>query len=178
MSGDLTGEWTVLEWDVVDGGILGATVKCRDCPCGHGEGCDGTGRLHMPYGLPDGTVFDLHADADALMLLMDRAGHRRAFEAGEHDPGGPTWLTEPASQLTVRTFLATRAMAIIDRRAAARGRKTRAEVAAAVALWQIEGTRAMVRLNWDALNDSGSPAWTTFMGQRPEVAHLEKMMDR
>jgi len=62
----------VLKWDVVDGGILGAVIRCPHCPCSPGFGCDGDGQLHREYRLPGGAKIDLHADADVLMQLLDQ----------------------------------------------------------------------------------------------------------
>lgn len=39
----------VLAWDVIDGGVLGALVRCPDCPCSPGFGCDGDGQLFRPF---------------------------------------------------------------------------------------------------------------------------------
>jgi hypothetical protein len=50
----------VLKWDVVDGGILGAVIRCPHCPCSPGFGCDGDGQLHREYRLPGGAKIDLH----------------------------------------------------------------------------------------------------------------------
>lgn len=57
---------TVLAWDVIVGGELGATLACPACaphtPCGH---CHGSGRTHRPYRLPGGGTIGL-AGANAL----------------------------------------------------------------------------------------------------------------
>jgi hypothetical protein len=80
----------VVEWDVVDGGILGAVIECGGC-AGKGHypvsfdgsvfkwcvDCDRTGRLHRPYSVtgsypatvtitvsrPDAYGFVTHADS-------------------------------------------------------------------------------------------------------------------
>lgn len=64
----------VLQWDVLNGDVLGAIVECSACPCRAGTGCDGTGRLHRPYQLPGGHQIDLYRDADLLVHVLDRAG--------------------------------------------------------------------------------------------------------
>lgn len=71
----------VIEWDVVDGGVLGALIACRECSCRSGTGCDGTGRLFRPYRLPGGAQIDLFRDADVLMTVLDRSVPPRPTEA-------------------------------------------------------------------------------------------------
>jgi hypothetical protein len=61
----------VLRWDVIDGGLLGAVIRCPECPCRSGTGCDGQRELHRPYRLPGGAVIDTHRHAEALMPLLD-----------------------------------------------------------------------------------------------------------
>lgn len=74
----------VLKWDVLDGGVLGAVIRCPECPCRDGTGCDGAGRLHRPYRLPGGAHIDAWGDADLLMPLLDRGQDRRSV--GPQDP--------------------------------------------------------------------------------------------
>jgi hypothetical protein len=62
----------VIEWDVLDGGLLGATIRCPDCPCLSGFGCDGDGALHRPYQLPGGAHLDLHRDGDLYFEVLCR----------------------------------------------------------------------------------------------------------
>lgn len=62
----------VIEWDTLNGDILGATVLCPDCPCDLSGTCSGSGRLHRPYRLPNGGFIDFYGDADVLMKLLDR----------------------------------------------------------------------------------------------------------
>ena len=62
----------VIEWDVLDGGVLGALIRCPDCPCIRGRGCDGDGVLHREYRLPGGAPIDVHGDADLLVQVLDR----------------------------------------------------------------------------------------------------------
>lgn len=63
---------TVMEWDVIDGGILGALVRCEECPCTSDRGCGGEGVLHRPYRLPGGAFVDVWGDADVLIEVLDR----------------------------------------------------------------------------------------------------------
>jgi hypothetical protein len=61
----------VLRWDVIDGGLLGAVIRCPECPCRSGTGCCGQRELHRPYRLPGGAFIDTHRHAEALMPLLD-----------------------------------------------------------------------------------------------------------
>lgn len=61
----------VRQWDVIDGGLLGAVIECPECPCRRGMGCDGDGVLHRPYRLPGGAFIDVDRHAEALMSLLD-----------------------------------------------------------------------------------------------------------
>ena len=71
----------VIQWDVLDGGVLGALIRCPDCPCGPYLGCDGTRVLHRPYRLPGGAPIDLHRHAEALITLLDdKPGDQRPAE--------------------------------------------------------------------------------------------------
>ncbi len=63
----------VLWWDVVDGGMLGALIRCRACPCRDGTGCDGTRVMFRGYRLPGGAPLDLYRDADLLVNVLDRS---------------------------------------------------------------------------------------------------------
>ncbi len=74
---------TVVEWDVTNGDILGATVICPHCPCDLSGVCGGSGRLHRPYRLPGGGFIDLYADAPVLMRLLDRQMQAQPQDAGE-----------------------------------------------------------------------------------------------
>ena len=69
----------VIEWDVIDGGILGALIRCPDCPCVSGRGCDGDGVLFQPYHL-HGREIDLWGQAEILIALLDEP------PAGEFHP--------------------------------------------------------------------------------------------
>lgn len=70
----------VVEWDVINGTFLGAVIRCPDCPCQPGEGCDGDGLLHRPYRLPGGAMLDVWSDADLYVALLDRDEERRRNE--------------------------------------------------------------------------------------------------
>lgn len=81
----------VLEWDVIDGGILGALIRCPDCPTclppsavegSGGTGCEGDGKLFRPYRL-HGREIDLHRDAEALIALLDRKQPTPGDEPGK-----------------------------------------------------------------------------------------------
>jgi hypothetical protein len=68
-----SGMTTVVQaWDVLDGAVLGAVIKCPGCPCRPGLGCDGTGQLFRPYRLPGGAQIDLKRDADIFIQVLDR----------------------------------------------------------------------------------------------------------
>lgn len=60
----------VLEWDVVESGVLGALVTCHACALlGSSTGCEtcsGSGRLHREYRAPGGAHVDLHRTEDLL----------------------------------------------------------------------------------------------------------------
>lgn len=60
----------VIAWDVIDGGVLGANIRCPDCPCRSGLGCDGDGVLFRPY-LLHGRQIDLHRHAESLIGVLD-----------------------------------------------------------------------------------------------------------
>lgn len=70
---------TVIEWDVLDGDILGALIVCLDCPCSPGHGCDGDGVLHRAYELPGSAHIDIYRDPDVYLAVLDR--HRRRHPA-------------------------------------------------------------------------------------------------
>jgi hypothetical protein len=67
-------KWTVLDWGVIDGGLLGALIECVACEnsillrpgC---EMCDGDGVLHQPYRLPNGAAIDLDRHAELLIQI-------------------------------------------------------------------------------------------------------------
>lgn len=66
--------WVVLEWGTIDGGILGATIKCVQCDGGRGDAdrckmCDGDGTLFQPYQLPNGAAIDLDRHAELLIQI-------------------------------------------------------------------------------------------------------------
>lgn len=68
-----TQTWTVFEWGVADGGILGALIECVACqgdryaqPC---EMCEDSGVLHQPYRLPNGAPIDMDRHAELLIQI-------------------------------------------------------------------------------------------------------------
>lgn len=67
-------KWTVVEWDHIDGDILGALIVCVECldSGDYCQMCDGSGRLHQPYRLPTGAPIDLARDAHELMAIAAR----------------------------------------------------------------------------------------------------------
>lgn len=79
MTGDVQ-TWTVFEWGVIDGGILGAVIECVACqgdrfaqPCSM---CEDSGRLHQPYRLPNGEPIDLERHAEILIQIEPQGGPR------------------------------------------------------------------------------------------------------
>lgn len=73
----------VLQWDVMDGDVLGAIIRCPECPCRIGTGCDGTRRLFREYRLPGGATIDMFRDADILVNILDRAVSSNQPDASE-----------------------------------------------------------------------------------------------
>jgi hypothetical protein len=72
---------TVREWDVIDGGLLGAVIVCPSCDGRSITGavvdacpeCDSDGTLHRPYRLPNGEPLDLWRDAEILIQIEPRS---------------------------------------------------------------------------------------------------------
>lgn len=61
----------VIEWDVLNGDVLGALIRCPDCPCLPGSGCDGDLTVHRPYRMPSGHPIDLYRHAGILVQITD-----------------------------------------------------------------------------------------------------------
>ena len=74
-------EWTVIEWNVADSDMLGATIVCPHCPRNTAglhrctddtepNGCSGSGQMHMPYRVGElfirenGDLFDLRGEPE------------------------------------------------------------------------------------------------------------------
>lgn len=73
MDEETTQKWTVIEWGVIDGDLLGALIECVVCksdpwmwPC---EMCNSSGTLHQPYRMPNGSPIDLYRYAELLIQI-------------------------------------------------------------------------------------------------------------